>query len=124
MHVLAIFKSLAILVVIFLLWNARSQTKGVTQARKMITDPEIAKLSGTISDVRSKNGRSLVKIEDKHGRFFWAIVREEMIQVGDRMSFEMTVAHHHHYVEEFGLSLPECYFVNVFEVYPAEKVLV
>jgi hypothetical protein len=123
MHVLAIFKSLAIFVVIFLLWNTRSQTRGVTQARKMTTDPEIAKLSGTISDVRSKNGRSLVKIVDKHGRFFWAIVREEMIQVGDHMSFEMTVAHHHYYVEDFGLSLPECYLVNVFEVYPAEKGL-
>jgi hypothetical protein len=120
MPVLAVIKSLAILIVVFLLWNARTQNKGVTQARKMSTDPEIARLSGTIKDVRSKNGKSLVKIEDRHGRFFWAIIRDAMIHVGDRMSFEMTVAHHHHFVEDFGLSLPECYFVSVFDVQPGE----
>jgi hypothetical protein len=90
----------------------------------MSTDPEIARLSGTIADVRSKNGRSLVKIEGRQGRFFWAIVRGEMIHVGDLMSFEMTVAYHHHYVEDFGLSLPECYFVNVFDVQPGERASV
>ncbi|HET9237063.1 MAG TPA: hypothetical protein VFO10_07425 [Oligoflexus sp.] len=124
MSVLAVLKSLAILIVVILLWNARSQTKGVTHARKMSTDPEIAKLSGTITDVRTKNGRSLVKIEDRHGRYFWAIVRDEMLQVGDRMSFEMTVAHHHYYVADFGLSLPECYIVSVFDIQPGERASV
>lgn len=120
MPALAVLKSLAILVTIILLWNSRSQNKAVTDARKMDTDPEIARMSGTIADVRSKNGKSLVKIEDKHGRFFWAIVREEIIRAGDRISFEMTVAHYHHYVSDFGLSLPECYFVSVFDVQPGE----
>lgn len=124
MPILAVLKSLAILIVVILLWNARSQTKGVTQARKMSSDPEIARLSGTITDVRTKNGRSLVRIEDRHGRQFWAIVRDEMIQVGDHMSFEMTVAHHHYYVADFGLSLPECYIVNVFDVQPGERASV
>ena len=124
MPVLAVLKSLAILVVVILLWNARSQPKGVTHARKMSTDPEIAKLSGTITDVRTKNGKSLVKIEDRQGRFFWAIVRDEMLQVGDRMSFEMTVAHHHYYVADFGLSLPECYIVSVFDIQPGERASV
>jgi hypothetical protein len=120
MSILPILKSLAILVVFILLWNARSPTRSVTQARKMSSDPEIAKLSGTITEVRSKEGKSLVKIENRHGHSFWAIVRNEMIKVGDQMSFEMTVPRHHFYAEEFGLSLPECYIVSVFDVQPAE----
>jgi hypothetical protein len=120
MQILAILKSLAILVVLILLWNARSPTKSVTQARKQSTDPEIAKLSGTITEVRSKEGKSLVKIENRHGHSFWVIVRNETIKPGDRMSFEMTVPRHHFYAEDFGLSLPECYMVSVFDVQPGE----
>ncbi|MFW7378985.1 MAG: hypothetical protein ACOH5I_09285 [Oligoflexus sp.] len=115
---LPLLKSLAVLIFLFTMLNAKYQAnrmKPVENDGESITD-EIAQLSGTVLTVLYADNKVYMQATGHNGESIWIGATEQIVQKGDQVSFELSVPRYGYYSKGLRQSFSEIYLPSQIKI--------